>query len=302
MKKWSEKFLSEPNLIANHWSFVLFQNTLKGIGQIMLQDNAITGFIFLIGIFYGSVWMGFSVMLASLVGTIAATLLKYDKANIDKGIYGFSAALVGAAVILFLKPMVISCLLIVAGAVIATWLQQFFFLQKIPVFTLPFVVVTWAILFISHYFFPSLLSSSTSHTIATNNYFIVAFKGFAQVIFQDSFFSGILFFIAVFISSPTSTLYGLAGSLVSTILALYFHTPVEHVAIGIFGYNAVLSAIVFAGNKFSDCIWATISVLFSLLISMIMFHYEVIQLTFPFVVAAGITLMIKNKWISLNKK
>ena len=31
---------------------------LKGLGQIMLQENSVTGLLFLIGIFYGSIAMG----------------------------------------------------------------------------------------------------------------------------------------------------------------------------------------------------------------------------------------------------
>lgn len=78
---------------------------LKGLGQIMLQENSITGLLFLIGIFYGSPIMGFSALLATICGTSIAYLLKYDKTEINKGLYGFSAALVGVAVMLFLKPV-----------------------------------------------------------------------------------------------------------------------------------------------------------------------------------------------------
>lgn len=77
---------------------------LKGLGQIMLQENPITGFLFLIGIFYGSFLMGVAALLATVCGTATALLLKYDKSEIDKGLYGFSAPLVGVALLLFLKP------------------------------------------------------------------------------------------------------------------------------------------------------------------------------------------------------
>lgn len=38
---------------------------LKGIGQIMLQENTITGLLFLAGIFYGSFAMGVGAVLAT---------------------------------------------------------------------------------------------------------------------------------------------------------------------------------------------------------------------------------------------
>ncbi|HPB58408.1 MAG TPA: urea transporter, partial [Bacteroidales bacterium] len=76
---------------------------LKGLGQIMLQENSITGLLFLIGIFYGSPLMGLAALLAVICGTSTAYLLKYDKKEIHQGLYGFSAALVGVATLLFLK-------------------------------------------------------------------------------------------------------------------------------------------------------------------------------------------------------
>lgn len=52
---------------------------LKGIGQIMLQENALTGLLFLIGITCGSIEMGLGALLATVSGTATAILLKYNK-------------------------------------------------------------------------------------------------------------------------------------------------------------------------------------------------------------------------------
>ena len=92
---------------------------LKGYGQIMLQENSITGLLFLIGIFYGSSHMGFASLLAVVCGTVTAIIFKYPKAEIDKGLYGFSAALVGVAVALFLKPALASWVFIMIGSALA---------------------------------------------------------------------------------------------------------------------------------------------------------------------------------------
>lgn len=98
----------------------LSSTILKGLGQIMLQENALTGLLFLIGIFYGSFLMGIAALLATLCGTATALLLKYEVSEIEKGIYGFSAALVGVAVMLFFKPLFLSWVFLVIGSVLAT--------------------------------------------------------------------------------------------------------------------------------------------------------------------------------------
>lgn len=274
----------------------LVRQVFKGIGQIMLQNNATTGLLFLVGIFYGSVFMGFAALLATLCGTITAIVLKYNQREIDKGLYGFSAALVGVSIILFLKPVFVSWMFIVIGSVMATIIQHFFIKRKIPVFTLPFVLVTWIFLLLVRYYFPQLATETVMPIVSVSDYFTFAIKGFGQVIFQDNILSGLLFFIAVYISSPIAALYGLAAAILSGLLALCFSVPIEIAGMGLFSYNAVLCAIVFAGTKIKHGMWILIAVLLSLVINLIMSWYQLIPLTFPFVVASCITILVRNKF------
>lgn len=271
---------------------------LKGIGQIMLQENQITGFLFLIGIFYGSFTMGLAAVLATICGTATAYVLKYDKSEIDKGLYGFSAALVGVAIMLFFKPVILSWLLIILGSSLATVIQQFFIKRKIPVFTLPFVLVTWAILLFVRTYFTEIIHVSPTINVATIDYFTIGFRGFGQVIFQDNLVSGFLFFIAVFISSPISALYGFAGAMLSAIIAFNLSVPIQDISIGLFSFNAVLCAIVFAGNQTKDGILVLVSVFLSLFISILMVKFSFIQLTFPFVLASCVMLFFKKLFVT----
>lgn len=269
---------------------------LKGLGQIMLQENSVTGFLFLVGIFFGSFTMGLAALLATICGTATAFLLKYDKAEIIKGLYGFSAALVGVATMLFLKPVFISWIILIIGSALATVIQHFFMKRKIPVFTLPFVLITWLILFFTNNYFTDLLSQSSITTASPINYLTVGFNGYGQVIFQNNLISGVLFFIAVFISSPISALYGFVGAILSAFIAFSISVPVADISIGLFSFNAVLCAIVFAGNQIKDSIWVFISILLSLVINLLIVKFNFTQLTFPFVLASCITLVVKKKY------
>lgn len=264
----------------------------------MLQENQISGFLFLLGIFYGSFTMGLAALLATICGTATAYVLKYDKSEIDKGLYGFSAALVGVAIILFLKPVILSWLLIILGSSLATIIQHFFIKRKIPVFTLPFVLVTWAMLYFVHTYFTEIIHVSSIINVATFDYFTIGFRGFGQVIFQDNLVSGLLFFIAVFISSPISALYGFAGAILSAIIAFKLSAPIHDISIGLFSFNAVLCAIVFAGNQIKDGIWVLLSVLLSLFVSIFMVKFNFIQLTFPFVLASCVVLFFKKLFVN----
>ncbi len=268
---------------------------LRGFGQIMLQENAVTGLLFLIGIFYGSLIMGIAAVLATFCGTATALFLKYDKSEIDKGLYGFSAALVGVAIMLFLKPALLTWMAIIIGSSVATIIQHFFINRKIPVFTLPFVLVTWLLIFFSRNYLTDTMSDPSSAIVPEIDYLTLGFKGYGQVIFQDKFVSGLLFFIAVLISSPISAVYGFIGAILSALIAFQFAVPINDIGMGLFSYNAVLCAITFAGSRIKDSIWVLLSVMLSLLFSILIFRLNIIPLTFPFVLASCITLFLKIK-------
>ncbi|MGI6047354.1 MAG: urea transporter [Petrimonas sp.] len=280
-------------LLAKSTSFITV--ILKGLGQIMLQENSITGLLFLIGIFYGSLAMGFAALLATICGTAIAYLLKYDKTEINQGLYGFSAALVGVAVMLFLKPVLWAWVIVVIGAVLAAMLQHFFIKRKFPAFTFPFVLVTWLILLVCNSFFTDLLATPALAVEHISDSLSDGFKSFGQVIFQSSLLSGLLFFLAVFISSPISALYGLAAAIISAIMAYYFSIPINEINLGLYGFNAVLCAIIFAGTKVKDGVWVLISLVLSLAISLLMLKIGITKLTFPFVLATWITLFLKSR-------
>lgn len=98
---------------------------LKGIGQIMLQENRWTGLLFLIGIFMGSWQCGVAVLISTAAGTFTAMKLKYNQAEISAGLYGFSAALVGVALAFLFDATALIWILIILGGALAAVIQHF---------------------------------------------------------------------------------------------------------------------------------------------------------------------------------
>ncbi|WP_313376637.1 urea transporter [Chishuiella sp.] len=276
-------------------------NVLKGIGQIMLQENSITGLLFLIGIFLGSIQGGIAAFVATAVGTLTAMLLKFDEKNINSGLYGFSAALVGVALLFIFQSTVILWILVVVGSALATIIQNFFINKNIPVFTLPFILITWVLFFVIHQFnIVGNTISTESESILELHDLCTSTNGFGEVIFQGGPMSGIIFFIAVFISSPTAALYGLAASIFGAEISDFFGEPIEQIHMGLFGFNAVLTAIVFAGPKKIDGLWVFIGLVVTVLIDILLVQSNVLAMvggvfTFPFVAGTWVTLFLKNK-------
>ncbi|HNE92476.1 MAG TPA: urea transporter [Chitinophagaceae bacterium] len=279
--------------------FITLRTTVRsyfvGIGQIMLQENAITGLLFLIGIFYNSVLMGITIFFATIIGTSTAKLLKYDVNNINKGLYGFNAALVGIAGIVFLKIKILSISILIIACVLSTILHNFFIKKKLPVYTLSFVTVTYSIIFFIKTFTPNLLILNEGISPANNLNFDYIFKGFGQVIFQENAVSGIVFFIAIFINSPIAAIYAITFSALSGLIAISLSIPLNLVNAGLFSYNALLCAIAFANRKLFTIFWVLLASSLSLIFSLLMNQIQIIQLTLPFVLACFIVSTLKNR-------
>ncbi|MDX9704348.1 MAG: urea transporter [Weeksellaceae bacterium] len=261
--------------------------TLKGIGQIMLQENALTGLIFLSTLTISNWKYGLAVILATLSGTIIAQILKFPEKEIKAGLYGFSAALVGVVLVFLFEFTIWIGLLVVLGAVLATLLQRFFIKIKFPAYTFPFILVAWV--FIYFLTISSSVLPSENHpegNLKWIDFLLLAPKSYAQVIFQSDFWIGILFFLGVCIHSLAAGLYGLFAAFLTSLLAFYLGQNPEDITAGLFGYNAVLTAIVFAGSRLKDGVWVVISIILTLLVQLILVETEILKavggvLTFP---------------------
>lgn len=267
---------------------------LRGVGQIMLQNNAWTGALFLAGIFYDSIVMGLAAVVAVVTGTLTAKLLRYPEADIDAGLYGFSATLVGVALTFYFNPVPLVWAAVVLGAVAATWLQHQFIRRGWPGFTFPFIIVTWILLYLFLHVYKPGAAAAVASSMPLSDDFTTATNGFGEVIFQGSVIAGIIFFIAVFISSPTAALYGVCASLLGAFISLEFAEPATDIHMGLFSFNAVLCAITFSGDQPRDGILVLFSVVLSVLLDVWMLQQHMAVLTFPFVAASWITLGLQH--------
>lgn len=272
---------------------------LRGLGQIMLQENGITGLLFLAGICIGSWQMGLAALISTSTGTICARLLGFEQDEIERGLYGFSAALTGVAFALFFKSGAVLWGMIVVGAGLASLLQHFFIQKKIPAFTLPFVVVTWLALWIVGAAFPGMLHPATTGGHPATWAF--AFRSFGEVIFQNSIWSGGLFLIAVCIHSLRAAMLGLLGAIIAAVVAWGCQAPPEAIAAGLFSYNAVLCAIALCGQNTHDLLWAFCAVVLSVLIQMLLLRLNIPVLTFPFVAATMMSIGLRRAIAFLKK-
>ncbi len=132
-------------------SIPFFNATLNGVAQIMLQQNRLTGILFLVGLYYGSAKYAVGAAVGSFVGAFTAKVLKYDAQKTEAGLYGFSAALVGVALFFLFQTSVLLLVFVVLGSIAAAILQNYFIVRKFPAYTFPFVFVSWVLFVLLKY-------------------------------------------------------------------------------------------------------------------------------------------------------
>jgi urea transporter len=229
----------------------------RGVGQVFFQENALTGICFLIGIALSSPVMAAGALVGSAVGTITAWLLKFDRAELAAGIYGFNATLVGIATFFFFLPGALSIGLMLVGCVVATFLTKLMRRHvPFPTYTTPFIVMTWAIFFLGLAL--GLSRPGPGEPIGGTNLAVAITHGVGQVMFQASVWTGRFFLIGIALSDWKHALWVLAGATLGALIAGYHveaaarsidperlveRAMTENIALGLYGYNATLAAV-----------------------------------------------------------
>ncbi len=159
----------------------LYTITLKGVSQVMLQENIYTGLLFFIAIFYVNQIASLYMLLATFLATYFAFEISLDENSLNSGIYGFNAALVGVAVELFFGVSFFSITLLIFGSVLTVLIQEYFRKNSFSLFTLPFILVVWLFLWLFSSFVTLENSLNTDENLEL---FSMVFKGFSEVFFQ----------------------------------------------------------------------------------------------------------------------
>ena len=128
------------------------------------------------------------------------------------------------------------------------WAKTF----KSPPLTIPFNIATLACLASAQWFlYPWLtLRTAAASTAVDFSWLEISTAipiGFGQVFLADRLTSGLLILLAVTLCTPLGALVGLAGGIVGTAVGLLLGIVPETLFSGLWGYNAVLTAMAIGG-------------------------------------------------------
>ena len=190
---------------------------LRGIGQVMFQNNSYSGALFLAGIFYNSWLLGLAALAGTIISTGAAQVLRYSEEDIQDGLYGFNGTLTGIAVLCFFEVSVITIVALIIGAVLSTVLMNV--LKKmIPPFTAPFVLSTWFVIYSLLFFFNLPLVASSAPAESVFDMLTAASNSFGQVMFQENTITGLFFLLAIVINNRLMAVYAIYAAVLGSLI------------------------------------------------------------------------------------
>lgn len=299
---------------------VFLDSVLRGVGQVMLQNNSYAGLLFLAGIFYNSRLFGLAVIVGTAVSTLSAMLLGAETSKVREGLFGFNGALVAVAIAYFLQADALAWAYLVFAAIVSTILMaallQILESRAVPVLTAPFVITALCFLLACAWFgrlhttqvLPSagLPKAAIVEGIVTSGTVVEGlFKGVAQVFFQNNLVTGVLFLIGLLISSRRIFLTALAGSFIGLLVAWGLGAAEPAIRSGAFGFNCVLTAIAmsslgFVMDRTATCLYTLLAtVATSILyvaVSTVLKPVGMPALTLPFVLAVWVFVLAARKF------
>lgn len=237
---------------------------LRGVGQVFLQNNPLTGALFLLGIFLSSWAAGLFALLGTVTATGTALLLGVPRASVAQGLYGFNGTLTAIDLSFYLRQDWRLVGFVVVGsatsAILAAALANFLSSDHVPSLTAAFVATTW--LFLAGLGQFSALRGSRTTVIpahlpqpVSNNGGVLHpqdllsgfFNGFSEVLLQSGVWSGVAILAGILVNSRISAVAAAVGSLVGFGGGWVLGFPADAVSGGLVGYNSVLTVIALGG-------------------------------------------------------
>ncbi|XP_077457600.1 urea transporter 2 isoform X3 [Stigmatopora argus] len=237
---------------------------LRGAAQVMFVNNPLSGLIIFAGLILQNYWWALNGFVGTLFATISALILQQNRGAIAAGLYGYNGILVGLLMAVFsnagnwywwllLPNIFMSMMCPVVSSALASINSRW----DLPVFTLPFnILVCLHMVATGHYnhHFPQVLiqprtelPNITWEEIDLAKLFMSVPVGVGQVYGCDNPWTGGIFIISLFISSPITCAHAVLGSTIGMLSGLALAAPFGAIYFGLWGYNCVLACIAIGG-------------------------------------------------------
>lgn len=280
-----------------------YRIVLRGISQLCLQTNELTGLFFLAAVFIASPIASAYLLVAAILGPLGRILIGERREVLATGLPALNPCLIALSIPVFFNTgwtnigMWVVLILCIASAVLLV--RLFLRILPFPIIALPFLIIFWILWAIEPHV--SFLQPSELHLAAYHTFHpvVAVLYSLGQAIFSATLWSGVLFLIGVLLSNWRHGVVALLGAVIGTFVAYYYsNVAPESANLGLYGFNGVLAAVaVFVtcqGKLRLSILGALLATIFIPLIA----DFGVQTLSAPFVFTTW--LMILLGWVEDN--
>lgn len=296
-----------------------FVRCLRGAGQVMFQNSAWCGLLFIAGIFWGACsahrcTMAWGALAGLAVSTLTGYILRLPANDGEQGLWGFNGILVGCALPAFLGDTVWMWAALVLCSALTTWvrtgLNNVMRPWHINSLTFPFVICTWFFLLAARALdtLPDAAMAQPELPAAAVEAFHGAtlrelteywLRGISQVFLIDSRVTGALFLAGLAVSSWRAAVWAAVGSASALAAAILFGGSAHDIAHGLYGFSPVLTAIALATVFYKpgrrSAVWAVIGILVTMFVqagmNILLSPVGLATLTAPFCITTWLFLL-----------
>jgi urea transporter len=297
---------------------------LRGTGQVMFQNNPLSGALFLAAVGWGSYAAGaphvaIGGLVALVVATLTARWFHIDEKSYAAGLYGFNGILVGLALATFLAPgpllwayvvlgSAISVIVMIGTAKVVKWWGD-------PL-TFPFVITTWLLLLASYGFagltgaaLPAGNVVAAFEPVASDPLKLADFvqgvlHSISQVFLKGNGISALLFLAGLAVNSIAAAAFALSGAILAVIAAHLLGAESDLITGGLLGFSPVLTAIAlgtfFYRPSLRVALFAALGTVFTVIVQAAMnvalTPFAIPALTAPFVVVTWMFLAPRDSF------
>jgi urea transporter len=221
----------------------MWRQTLRGFSQCAFLANEIAALLFVAAVAVFNWRMAIYYVIAVIVGTLTARMLKGIGVLLDLGLYGFNSGLIGLALGNFFEPSPIVWLWVPVFAVVAAAITVA--MSKwvpIPFLAAPFILTFWMIWPLADTLGLTKIDFGAFPAMDVH-WGESVIKALGSALFVPGIVSGILFLAGITIGNWRLAIVAVIGAIVPNALAAHIGTVGGAINFGFIGFNGVLAAL-----------------------------------------------------------
>ncbi|RQU77923.1 urea transporter [Burkholderia cenocepacia] len=267
---------------------------LRGIGQIVLQANALTGSLLLAALALNDLRLACVALVGSAAASMTAVLTGAERRDVEQGLHGFNGALAALIAVLFAPHQLAAVALVPLVAIGAALVQRAMRAslarwRQCP-YSSPCLVITalWLPFVALQHADGATAAPVPTLASATD----ALLSGVAQTTFAQGAWAGALVVAALAVASRRAAAFALGGAIASTVLLTELGASDASFAGGLLGFNGALAALALMSRGPRAALAAAA---LAALIQWLAMRAGIPVFTAPFALAAWVTVVVARR-------